>query len=57
MIRKLLLILVGVTVGTFLAYLAVLVLRNTILPVVCGLLILLTIGFFVWLVRGGLKKN
>ena len=57
MIRKLLLILVGVTVGTLLAYFAVLILRNWILPVACGLVILLAIGFLVWLVRGGLKKN
>ena len=57
MIRNLLLMLVGVTIGAFLAYFAVLVLQNSILYLACGVLLLLTIGFFVWLVRGGLKKG
>ena len=57
MIRNLLLILVGVTAGTLLAYFAVLILRNWILPFACGLVVLLAIGFLVWLVRGGLKKE
>ena len=57
MIRNLLLILVGVTAGVVLAYFAVLILRNWILPVACGLVVLVTIGFLVWLVRGGLKKE
>ena len=57
MIKRLLLMLVGILLGTFLAYIAVLYLQNWILPLSCALIVAMIIGWLVWIQRGGLKKN
>jgi len=55
-IVKLILLLIGTFLGVALAWLAVVALGDLILPVACILFLIIIGGFFVWIVRGGLKR-
>lgn len=57
MIAKQVLLFLGITLGVILAFFATMVLRDAVLPVACLLLIAIIVGFYVWIVRGGLKKS
>lgn len=57
MIGKQILVFLGITLGVILAFYATMVLRDAILPIACFMLIAIIVGFFVWIVRGGLKTS
>ena len=57
MLAKQILLFLGITLGVILAFFATLVFRDAILPISCLLLIAIIVGFFVWIVRGGLKTS
>lgn len=53
---RLLLLLVGTFLGVVLAWLMATALRDLVLPVACILFVGIIAGFYVWIVRGGLKR-
>ena len=57
MIGRQILVFLGIALGVTLAFFATMVLRDAILPIACFLLIAIIVGFFVWIVRGGLKTS
>ena len=57
MVARLLLLLVAVILGTVLAFFAVTLLRDWILPISCVVMLVVIGGFLIWIARGGLKKN
>ena len=57
MIGRQILVFLGITLGVVLAFFATMVLRDAVLPMACLLLIAIIVGFYVWIVRGGLKKS
>ena len=57
MVKRLLILFVGVLIGTFLAFFAVLFLRDYIVPVGCVVIFVIFGGWFLWIARGGLKKK
>jgi hypothetical protein len=57
MVKRLLILFVGVLVGTILAFFAVLFLQDYIVPVVYVVIIVIFGGWLFWIARGGLKKT
>jgi hypothetical protein len=57
MIGKQILLFLGITLGVILAFFATMLLGDSILPIACLLLVAIIVGFFVWIVRGGLKTS
>lgn len=57
MIARQVLLFLGITLGVILAFFATMLLRDAILPIACFLLIVIIVGFFVWIGRGGLKTS
>ncbi|GMQ79430.1 MAG: hypothetical protein BMS9Abin02_2018 [Anaerolineae bacterium] len=57
MVKRLFYLFVGVLVGTFLAFFAVLFLKDYIVPVGCVVILAILGGWFFWIARGGLKKT
>jgi galactitol-specific phosphotransferase system IIC component len=57
MLAKQLLLFLGITLGVILAFFATVLLGDSVLPVACMLLVAIIAGFYVWIVRGGLKKS
>jgi galactitol-specific phosphotransferase system IIC component len=57
MIGRQILLFLGISLGVILAFFATVLLGDNILPIACLLLIAIIVGFFVWIVRGGLKTS
>jgi hypothetical protein len=57
MIAKQILLFLGISLGVILALFATIFLRDNVLPIACFLLVAIIVGFFVWIVRGGLKTS
>ena len=57
MIVRLLLLLVAIILGTILAFFAVAILQDWILPVSCVVLLVVIGGYLIWIRQGGLKKD
>ncbi len=57
MVKRLLILFISVLVGTFLAFFAVLFLKDYIVPVGCVVILVIFGGWFFWIARGGLKRK
>lgn len=57
MVKKLLILFISVLVGTLLAFFAVLLFQDYVVPFGCLVILVIGAGWIIWIARGGLKKK